>query len=140
MKKIIDGKRYDTSTAREVGSDSYSNPSDFAYWCETLYQKRNGEYFLHGEGGARSKYARAIGQSSWSGGEDIRPLTFEEARLWAEKHMSADEYEVEFGEIAEDDSRSVMSISLPASLIEQIKREAASAGVSASSYVEAKLR
>ena len=32
MKKIINGKRYDTDTARELASDSYSNYTDFSYW------------------------------------------------------------------------------------------------------------
>ena len=38
MKKIINGKRYDTDTAKELGSWSYSHYGDFAYVCETLYR------------------------------------------------------------------------------------------------------
>ncbi len=48
MKKIINGKRYDTETAKLIGSDGYSNPSDFNYWSEDLYQKKTGEFFLYG--------------------------------------------------------------------------------------------
>ncbi len=96
MKKIINGKRYDTNTAKLIGETSYSNRTDFAYWSEELYQKRTGEFFLYGEGGPMSKYARSTGQNSWSGGKKIIPLTIEEAQEWAEKYLDADEYEALF--------------------------------------------
>ena len=97
MKKYIDGKCYDTETAKYIGSASYLYPSDFHYWEEKLYQKKKtGEYFLYGEGGPASKYAVAIDQNSWTGGEKIIPLTKEEAREWAEEHLSAEKYEAEF--------------------------------------------
>lgn len=99
MKKIIGGKRYDTDTAKFLGYAGYSHPGDFAFWSEHLYRKRTGEYFLHGIGGAMSKYARRVGPDEWSGGEKIRPLSPEEAQKWAEEHMDADEYEQVFGKI-----------------------------------------
>ena len=61
MKKIINGKLYDTSTAHLVGewdNQLYGNPD---YAAESLYRKRTGEFFLHGEGGARSRYAQLVG-------------------------------------------------------------------------------
>lgn len=36
MKKIINGRRYDTDTARLVSSAGYSYPGDFEYWLEKL--------------------------------------------------------------------------------------------------------
>lgn len=55
MKKIINGKKYDTDTAKEVG---YSNngllSTDIDYIEETLYQKKTGEFFLYGEGGCKN--------------------------------------------------------------------------------------
>ena len=101
MTKIINGKRYDTETARLVGEASYSNRTDFAYWSEELYQKRTGEFFIYGEGGPASKYSRSTGQNSWSGGEKIIPLTINEAKEWAEKYLDGDEYEALF-EVEED--------------------------------------
>lgn len=97
MKKIINGKKYDTDTAKILGSAGYSHPGDFGHWKETLYHKRTGEYFLHGIGGAMSKYARRTGLNEWSGGEKIIPLTREEAQKWAEKHLNVEEYEEIFG-------------------------------------------
>ena len=109
MKKIIKGKRYDTDKAKELGSDSYSNPRDFNYWSETLYQKNSGEFFLYGEGGPMSRYAVSISQNGLSGGEKIIPLSVESAQKWAEEHLSADEYEEIFGEVQEEsaDKRTV---------------------------------
>lgn len=98
MKKIINGKLYNTETASCVGSYQYSYPGDFGYWYEALYKKKSGEYFLHGEGGANSKYMREVGQNEWSGGEVINRLTVDEAKEWAEQYISADEYIAEFGE------------------------------------------
>lgn len=140
MKKIIDGKVYDTDKAHEVGSwDNGLSPRDFGNCFEALYRKRTGEYFLFGEGGPMSKYARTVGQNQWSGGSDIKPLTFEEARLWAEEHLAADEYESEFGEVAEDDSRTVLSITLSAAVADRARREAARTGLSLSAWIEQKL-
>lgn len=135
MKKIINNKRYDTETAREIGYDSYSNRSDFAYWCETLYCKRTGEYFIYGEGGPASKYAETVGQNEWCGGERIIPMSYENARDWAERHLDADDYEKEFGEVAEDDSTETVTISLPASTIAKIRRKAQESGTSVSGII-----
>lgn len=135
MKKIINNKVYDTSTAREVGYDSYSNPRDFHYWCETLYCKRTGEYFLHGEGGAMSRYSEQVEQNLWSGGEKIIPLSYENARKWAEEHMGADEYEREFGEVTEDETAEAVNVSMPAALIAKLRRRAQEEGVSVSNMI-----
>ncbi len=55
MKKIINGKRYDTDTAEAVGYwDSKVGKSSFRWYEETLYQKRGGEFFLYGYGHASS--------------------------------------------------------------------------------------
>lgn len=136
MKKIISNKRYDTKTAREIGADSYNgSTSDFAYWRETLYCKRTGEYFIYGEGGPASKYAEPVGQNEWCGGERIIPMSYENARAWAERHLDADDYEKEFGEVAEDDSTETVTISLPASTITKIRRKAQEAGTSVSGII-----
>ena len=59
MKKIIDGRRYDTDTAKKlVNWDNGLPINAFSYTEETLYQKRTGEYFLYGESGAAGRYCR----------------------------------------------------------------------------------
>lgn len=105
MKKIINGKRYDTETAQLIGSAGYSNRTDFCFWSEELYRKKTGEFFIYGEGGPASKYGRQIEQNTWSGGEQIIPLTLKEAQEWAEKYLDADKYEKVFGRIEEGKSQ-----------------------------------
>ena len=135
MKKIINRKRYDTETAKLIGSYGYSNPSDFNYWSEDLYQKKTGEFFLYGEGGARTQYAQAIDLNSWCGGERIMPLSYDEAREWAEKHLDADTYKEVFGPVAEDYSKRALNLSLPASTADTLKRMAAETGRTQSDIV-----
>ena len=141
MKKIINNKAYDTDTAKELGS--WSNMADygnFSQFSETLYRKKTGEFFLYGEGGPMTKYAVAEGQNSWRGGSRIMPLSFQEARAWAEEHLDGDEYEQIFGEVSEDDSRVQVCYSLSAQAAETVKRRAAELGISASSYIESLIR
>lgn len=98
MKKVINGSLYDTETAKLLGEDSYSNPRDFAHWRESLYRTKSGKYFLHGEGGAMTKYAVCVAQNEWSSGEKIIPLDLDSAQKWAEEHLDGDEYVRAFGE------------------------------------------
>ena len=87
MKKIINGKMYNTETAillarRDSGYDYY----DYRSFEEILYQKNNGEFFLYGTGGAMSRYAETVG-GDIRGGENIFPLTEKEAKKWAEDNL-----------------------------------------------------
>lgn len=78
MKKIINGRLYDTSTATQVGN--WCNgmlPGDFAYYNEELYKKKTGEFFLHGKGGPMTPYG-----NGGSFGEEILPLTRKKAKEW----------------------------------------------------------
>ena len=137
MKKIINGKKYDTETAKEVGYWSNGGSwRDFSHVQETLYRKKTGEYFLFGEGGPQTRYAVSTGQNSWTGGEKITPLTHENARQWAEEHLDGDEYEAIFGEVTEDESRVNATFRLSTSLLEKIRRKADETGSSISDYVE----
>lgn len=137
MKKIINSRRYDTDTAKELGYGCSRLPrTDYGFWEETLYQKRTGEYFLYGKGGPASRYSVYDGQNSWSDGDRIIPMTAEQAMKWAEEHLEAEDYEKIFGEVAEDESKKVVTYSLPTSTIEKIKRLAAEQGISLSEVVD----
>ena len=136
MKKIINGKRYDTETAMFCGSDSYSNRMELSWWEETLYQKKTGEFFLYGEGGPMSRYAETTGQNSWSGGERLMPLSLSTAQKWAEEHLTADEYEKIFGEVEESElERKPLNLSLPVDIIKQLRQAATEKGISVSDLV-----
>lgn len=86
MKKIVNGKRYDTKTATEIASSwNGCSRSDFKFLLETLYKTDGGAWFLAGEGGALTKYAEVLeGGRSHCGGKDVVPLTPAEAKAWLE--------------------------------------------------------
>lgn len=139
MKKIIDGKLYDTATAKEIASMSHGEgPRDFRYYEETLYKKRTGEYFLYGEGGPMTHYAVSRGQNSWSGGEKIIPLDYAAAQKWGEENMDADDYQTEFGPVSESEERTVLSVSIDAATAEKIRQEAKEKGMSVSALIASK--
>ena len=132
MKKIIKGKLYDTETAKQVGRyDNGKYTNDFGYFSEDLYQKRTGEFFIDGYGGAFTKY---------DGIEKITPISYTEAQEWAEEHLDGDDYIEIFGEPEEDTSKRTISLSLTESTISKIKQGASKAGVSMSEYIEQMLR
>lgn len=136
MKKIINGKVYDTDKARCIGGIS-RNLSDSLYgWSEDLYVKRTGEYFLHGDGGPSSKYGRQTGVNSWSGSSEIKPLTYAEARSWAQANLDPEEFEQAFGAIVDDDTTSHLHLTISASSAETARRAASLAGVPLSVYIE----
>ena len=141
MRKIINNKVYDTATATWIGSsDNGYEYNELAYSGETLYRKRTGEYFLHGEGGPMTSYAVRTGSNNWRGSERITPISYAAARQWAEDHLSADAYESEFGAVTEDDSQVTITLSLRADTVEALRRAAAEEGVPMSTYVERLLR
>lgn len=87
MKKIINGKKYDTETATMCGE--FLMPCLFSDQVEhsVLYRKTNGEYFFH----------HYINPEYGS----IEPATEVKAMNWSEHFLSADEYESIFGEVSE---------------------------------------
>ena len=97
MYKVINGHKYDTEAAREMAHwEASCSTSDFGWSAETLYRTKTGLYFLRGEGGPRTRYARADGDM-WGWGERILPLTEDAARAWAEEHCDGRTYERIFG-------------------------------------------
>ena len=141
MKKIINGKLYNTDTARQVGTWSNSaDCSDLSWVEESLYQKKTGEFFLHGQGGPNTRYAQQLEASHWTGGETISLISYESAQKWAEEHLTADQYQAVFGEISEDSSMVSLNLSLPAGLVDSIKRDAYRLGMTVSDYVASKMK
>lgn len=100
MKKIINGKLYDTYTAKivaMVNTNGVYSRNDFRWQEERLCKKKTGEFFLYGEGGPMTKYAEPDGNGTrW--GERIIPLTVDDAKHFVEKHCDVDTYIKLFGE------------------------------------------
>lgn len=138
MKKVIDGRMYNTGTAKLLGGGSNDCPrNDFHFWEEDLYRTKSGAYFLHGQGGAASRYAESAGQNSWCGGEKIIPLPPEQAREWAEEMLGAEEYAEIFGEPDEaSDEREALNVSVPAHIKFRLDRLREGEGKTLSQVVE----
>ena len=138
MKKVINNKVYDTEKAKRCGEYEPSPyRSDFHWFCETLYQKKTGEFFLHGDGNAASKYSKSCGQNEWCGSEKIIPLTYEEAQSWAEKHLDGEECISIFGEPEEEiEGKRALNVQISESAYLTLKQEAAKRGITLGACVE----
>ncbi|MDO4432008.1 MAG: hypothetical protein Q4B80_01700 [Aerococcaceae bacterium] len=127
MKKIIQNKVYDTTTAKEIGTYKADYPVNaFAFYTETLYKKRTGEYFIHGKGGGLSKYAGTYNDMRGPG-EKIMPLTFDEARKWAEEKLKVVECEKEFGS-SDEDGMTNIHLQIPTVLADKVEKEKSETG------------
>ncbi len=88
MRRIINGKAYDTSKAQLVASDRYWDGNNFDRHGRNtfLYKTETGNFFLHRT-------------TNWQGERDyIEPLTLEEAEWWYERLPEQDlHYEEAFG-------------------------------------------
>lgn len=102
MKTIINGKLYDTETAKYIACFDNGLPhNDFNYYYEEFYRKKTGEFFLYGEGGAASPYCEYLPGGMRGYGENIIPIELYEAKEWAEEHLSTEYYIEIFGEVEE---------------------------------------
>ena len=103
MRKIIKGKRYDTDTAEQIAywqnSCSYSD----CHWIEEeLHRTKNGNWFLHGTGGAMSCYSHQVDRNTSRSGAALVPLDADAAKAWLELHDCMDELEEHFSDSIED--------------------------------------
>jgi hypothetical protein len=89
MKKVIEKKVYNTETASLVAEywNGLGN-NDFRHLSEDLYITKKGQWFLHGRGGAMTKYSESNGNSTW-GSSDIILLSSSEAYNWLESHQGS---------------------------------------------------
>lgn len=102
MKKIVNGKSYNTSTATEVCDIGNGlRKGDFKWDDSALYVTKKGAYFLAGEGGPSSRWAQEYSNMR-IGGRGIRPLSKREALSLAEEHAPIDVIEEFFGDMIEE--------------------------------------
>ena len=139
MKKVIKNKLYDTEKAKFLGE--FQNMEDIqnrSYIREALYQKKTGEYFLYGTGGADTRYAESVG-ARWTGGEKILPMDYDAAQRWANENLSSEDYDEIFGTIADTGEKKMVTVSVNSAKWEQAKRAAAYQGLSIGEYIESLL-
>lgn len=140
MKKVINGKMYNTETADLLATWDNGRWGNFDVLEEKLFRKRNGEFFLYGYGGPKSVYAQPDGDRSVSSGHEIILLSDKEAREWAEEHLNGDKYEEIFGIVEDDESQATITISISANAMERGQRAANKRGISLPALIEALLQ
>lgn len=87
MRKMIDGKRYDTDQAELVYEWCNGHyESDFNYRSKALYRTASGAWFLRHEGGALTDMARRCGSNSYCGGDAIEAISDDDAYGFLEAH------------------------------------------------------
>ena len=98
MKKVIGGKIYNTETADLIASwHNNLARGDFGNCEEDLYVTKKGAYFVHGVGGATSRWAEPVGNNGRAGGSGAIVLSKAEALEWCEQHsVSADTIQEHF--------------------------------------------
>ena len=102
MKRIIDGKVYNTDTATEVAHFwNGLGGSDFRNVRESLYVTKKGNWFLCGSGGPMSKYAVSNGNTT-SEGSDILPISKADAMRWLESYDETEAIEKYFQDNIEE--------------------------------------
>ena len=104
MKAIIGGKRYDTETAQYICDLSPRGfyTGDFRHEETALYRTPRGNWFLAGEGGPMSRWARPEGLNGYSSGAGVRALDPDEARAMLEQHGETEAIERYFADQVED--------------------------------------
>ena len=137
MLKNTGRKRYNTETSTLLAISKHGETSDPSHYTEKLYRKRNGEFFLYGEGGATSKYAEKTSQNKWQSGKQIIPLSVDIAREWAKKHMESKKYEEVFeSKIKESNTTKTWTLHVSPATIERVRQLAGYESLTLSEVVE----
>lgn len=140
MKKIINGKRYDTDTAtlidyymiNSIGFDKVDkgNVESFKKFIsekklldqrlENLYRKKTGEFFLYTLNSPMSELAerKLYGKRNY---ENIIPLSIDEAKEWLEECSDTETYESVF-ELKEEGNMA-FSLLIPENLYNKLKEK-----------------
>lgn len=95
MKKVINGRVYDTETAEKIVTTvRYEGTSEQIR--ETLFRKKVGDFFLFGQGEKDSKYATLNENDEWVAGEKIIPISFADAKAWGKGNLPEKKFETIF--------------------------------------------
>lgn len=140
MKRIINGKVYDTDKAELIATADHENikhgyTKDAPHETQSLYRKKTGEFFLYAPNG--STQMQNIRQHEYKHSGGFFPLTYEETKIWAERELTAEKWEEIFGD-PEDNGTIRTTISTTTAEMEIIKRNAAQAGMTVSAYIVSK--
>jgi predicted HicB family RNase H-like nuclease len=123
MKKIIDGRTYDTATAALIAERCHpGDPADGAW----LYQTRHGAFFL---------YVQYYASPEYDMGQKITPLTEDEAQKWLEENANhlVEEHFGPFPEAGAAERR--LTLRIPGNLAHRLEKAAQAKGVPLNRYM-----
>lgn len=120
MKRIINGRRYDTEKAEKIGT--YSHPQGLL--VAGLYRKRSGEYFLH---------------MVDSTGGTLTPMSQAAAALWAKKMLNRADFAAAFGPVPSN-SPSALFVDIGKEAMACLRRGCEAEGVTLKAFVERLIR
>ena len=138
MFKVINGRRYNTDSATEMARVEEYDRTDRRWYCDTLYRKMNGEFFLFGMGDSESKYSKTISDGIKVGGFNFIPMTFYEARDWSKDNLGSEKFKEIFGLFESDkglDKRTV-TYRLSLNTLDKIARLADESRLTKSEIIE----
>jgi hypothetical protein len=98
MRRVIDGKVFDTKTATAVAEwESPHGVGDFERCEETLYKTSKGNFFIAGSGGPMTRWSEPARGGGLGAGRGIEPVSPATALAWCEmKDVDADVIEAHF--------------------------------------------
>lgn len=89
MRRIISGRRFDTEKATLIAQSSSSVRKGHPYYYqESLYQTPKGIWFLRGEGGSLTQWARPAEGGRRLRGANIYALSHKEVKAWLKAYAS----------------------------------------------------
>ncbi len=102
MKKLVNGKSYNTETAELIWSWDNGLSKSKAQWHEeSLYKSKNGRWFIYGEGGPLSPVAK-ICDDGLTSGQFLKALSENDEILgWMEEHDVDTDIAAKYFEIEE---------------------------------------
>jgi hypothetical protein len=135
MKKVINGKVYDTDKAKLIAEAHHDNikDADGKSLKQWLYRKKTGEFFVYVDGAALE--LQNIFQHGYKPNAGIYPLTYEQAQRWAERELTADQWENIFGDPEDDETKVAVNLSMTSKEANILKQNAAKADMTVSSYI-----
>jgi hypothetical protein len=101
MRKVIEGKVYDTTTAEyicDVTPTSGMSQSDFRWEDTDLYRTKKGTFFIAGKGGPLTRWAERTGNNGRTGGSGLVIVDDTTARSMVEQFADEATYNSTFGE------------------------------------------
>ena len=86
MRKVINGTVYNVVGSKRIAVTMFRYPGEESLVYECIYKKRNNALFLYCSGGPGTRYRGYLEDGRPVLGQDIIPISHDEARKWLQCH------------------------------------------------------